>query len=369
MSRDPDEDETGLDARTLRALRDADDLVPTSEAEVERAEAQLSDDLELPPSLQQYRSRGAQPDNVRALPSKRGSWLTHSAAVALGALAAAFALWWLRTPPAPPVTSAGGELVRPSSNAPPARMPIAFGSRCERQCCAGTQCAAASENLRACPSGMRCIGCAPDNAGGGPYRLRLGSMVPTEAGQKLLPLEAPLELCVPSPTTGESRCLPALGDDNGDTWRLLQQVTSIQELLTGLTVELRKRGDRAALASWKHPVSPTTEVLCKGLLIPLSDGTEVLARISAFVEHTHFVELSRAAAVPQLLTTLARFDISGIEPRIYETSRPEAGRFALTFGPLEKADADALRWQILDHGVEATVSHGLDFVGSARPTR
>ena len=266
------------------------------------------------------------------------------------------------------MTSAGGELVRPSSSAPATHVPLTFKSRCERECCAGSQCSSASEGLRACPSGIRCIGCATDNATGGPYRLRLGTMVPSEAGQKVLPLEAPLELCVLS-STGEARCLPALGESNGEGWRLLKTVSPIQELLVGLTVELRKRGETSALASWKHPVSPTPDVLCKGLAIQLSDGTEMLGRVSAFVEQTHFVELSQAATVPQLLKTLARFDISGIEPRIYETSRPADGRFALTFGPLDKPDADALRWQILDHGLEASVSHGLDFMGSPRPAR
>lgn len=368
MSRDPDDDELELDARTVRALREADDLLPLSEAEVERAEAQLSDDLELPEALSRYRAPGARREQPRPPASQRARWLSHSVAAALGALAAGLALSWLRTPPAAPATSAGGELIRSASSTPaPKHVPVSFRSRCERECCAGSQCAAASEALRACPSGIRCIGCATDNATGGPYRLRLGTIVPSEEGQKRLPLSEPLELCVASSTTGVARCLPASGESNGESWRLLQQVTPIQELLTGLSVELRKRGEPQALASWRHVVSPTPDVLCKGLAIQLSEGGEVLARVSAFVEQTHFVELSRAATVPALLQMLARFDISGIEARIYETSRAADGRFALTFGPLEKADADTLRWQMLDHGVEASVSHGLDFVGAPRP--
>jgi hypothetical protein len=37
-------------------------------------------------------------------------------------------------------------------------------------------------------------------------------------------------------------------------------------------------------------------------------------------------------------------------------------------GPLDKTDAEALRWQVLDHGLEGTIGYGLDFVGSPRPT-
>jgi hypothetical protein len=163
-------------------------------------------------------------------------------------------------------------------------------------------------------------------------------------------------------------CLPALGEP-GAEWRQLKALSPLQDLLTGLSVELRKRGDNTALASWKHPVSPTPELMCKGLAIQLSDGTETLGRLSAFVEPAHFVELARAALVPELLQTLRRFDVSGIEPRIYESSQAGAGRFALVLGPVDKPDAEALRWQVLEHGVEARIGYGLDFVGSAHPAQ
>ena len=369
MSRDRHDDEPGLDASTLRALRDADDLIPTSEAEVERAEAALEGDLELPEGLRDYSLPAARaPSNVKKLPQQRSRVLTHSVAVGLGALAAGLALSWLRPEPPPTVSAAGGELVRPSSSAPAGHVPLAFRSRCEQECCAGSACQAAPEALKACPSGARCVGCGTNNVSGGPYRLRLGSVVPSEAGQKVLPPGAPLELCVVA-ANGDAQCLPALGETNGEAWRLLETVSPLQELLMGLHVQLRKRGEAAPLASWKHPVPPTPDVLCKGLAIQLSDETEVLGRVSAFIEQTHFVELSRAAAVPQLLKKLARFDVSGIEPRIFETAQPGDARFALVLGPLDKPDADALRWQVLDHGLDANVSHGLDFVGTARPAR
>lgn len=357
-------DPHALDDATLRALRENDDLLPTTEAEVERAERSLPD-LELPSSLQQYRPRAAAPSNVRALPSKSGYVL----AAVIGALAAAAALLlWYQRPTAVPVTSAGGELVRPSASAKPGPVPLVFQSKCERECCAGSDCKNAPPALSACPSGIRCATCATDNVSGGPYRLRLGTVIASEAGQKLLPLSAPLELCV-VPPAGEAQCMPAMAEESGASWRLLKSVTPLQDLLLGLDVQLRKRGELVPIASWKHAVSPTADVMCKGLAITLGDGTDTLGRLSAFIEPTHFVELSRASSVPELLQTARRFDVTGAVPRIHESSQTGSNRFTLVLGPFDKPDAEALRWQVLDHGLEANIGHGLDYIGAPRPLR
>jgi hypothetical protein len=375
MSR-PD-DETPLDAATLRALRDAGELIPTNEAEVEQAERTLPE-LELPASLRRYEPREPHASSrVRHLASRRTARAaSHLAVAALAALAAGLAVYWSRPTPVLPATSAGGELVASAKNTHTPRVPLVFQSRCERECCAGSECRAASESLRSCPSGARCIACGADYVTGGPYRLRIGTAVPSAAGQTLLPLDAPLELCVSAPTS-PAQCVPAVIDAGNEPWRLLKQVSTVQDLLSGLTVELRKRGESAPLATWKQAVSPTPDVMCKGLAIQLSEAqrgehspekAEVLARVSAFVEQAHFVELSRSATVPQLLAAQARFDVSGIQPHVYETSSQAGARFALVLGPVDKSEADALRWQALDHGVEAQISHGLDFLGKPRPT-
>jgi hypothetical protein len=343
MSRTTDDD-TPLDVATLRALGERDGFLPTTETEVGRAEATLPDDLELPEGLRSYRPRG-ETGKVVPLERKRRPLLTHSLAVAAGGLAAAAAFALLTPPPAPTVTSAGGELVRPSASAKSLRVPLVYESRCARECCAGADCKTASENMRACPSGVRCAGCAPDNVGGGPYRLRVGSVILTDVGRSLTSSEGPLDVCVRA-SASDTPCLPATGEPGGETWRSLKVVSPLQDLLTGLSVELRRHGDAVALAGWRRPVSPTADVLCKGLAVQLGNEKETWARLSIFVEPTHFVELSRAAAVPDLLGRLNRFDVSGIEPRIF-----------------------ALRWQLLDHGVDTRVGHGLDFVGAARPTR
>ena len=364
MSRHDDDDQSRLDDGTWRALKAGDDLLPTTEAEVERAEAALPE-LELPAGLRRYRPRESTTNNVAAL-TRKPRVAGYALAAALGGLAAASALAWLRPAAVTPVTSAGGELVRPSARAATPAVPLVFHSRCERECCAGSACKSAPAALASCPSGISCVACVPDNVNGGPYRLRLGSMIPSEAGQKVLPLEAPLELCVVG-STRESVCLPALGEPGGEAWRQLKAVSPLQDLLTGLTIELRKRGETTTLASWKHAVSPTPELMCKGLAVALSDGTETLGRLSVFIEPTHFVELGRAAAVPELLKLLRRFDVSGLQPRLHETSQAGDKRFVLLLGPLDKSDAEALRWQVLDHGVEANISLGLDFIGSSRP--
>jgi len=357
-------DDRVLDDATLRALRENDELLPTTEAEVARAERSLPD-VELPSRLQQYRPRTAHPDSARRLPSKGGYVL---AAVA-GALAAAAALLlWFQRPSPIPVTSAGGELVRPSASGKPGPVPLVFQSKCEQECCAGSDCKRATPALNACPSGIRCATCAADNVSGGPYRLRLGTVITSEAGQKLLPRSTPLELCV-VPAAGEAQCVPALAEENGASWRLLKAVTPLQDLLLGLDVQLRQRGEPTPLASWKHAVSPTADVMCKGLAVTLSNGTDTLGRLSAFIEPTHFVELSRASTVPELLQAARRFDVSGATPRIHESSQSGGNRFALVLGPFDKPDAEALRWQVLDHGLDANISQGLDYIGTPRPLR
>jgi hypothetical protein len=375
MSRSSDRD-APLDEATLRALRAAGDLLPTSVAEVESAEAGLPE-LELPPGLQSYRGRPRSIDNARQLrepPRRSRQVLAYGIAAVAGAAAAAAALSFGRPLPPAPATSAGGELVKHSANKAPPPVPLSLEQHCGHDCCAGAACEAATDALRSCPSGIRCASCAADNVGGGPYRLRIGAVILNEAGQAQFPRSAALDLCV-VPNAGEAQCLPALPESGSEGWRLLKVVTPLQDLLTGLTIELRKHGEPAVLASWRHIVSPSADILCKGLAIQLAgrSGTasgatnETLGRLSVFVEPTHFVELSRAARVPELLERLHGFEIRGISPRIYETARPGDERFALVLGPLDKRDADALRWQVLDHGLDAELAQGLDYLGSPRP--
>src|SRR5689334_4021439 len=103
MSRKSDRD-APLDEATLRALRAAGDLLPTSEAEVESAEASLPE-LELPPGLQRYRPRSPASSNVQRLPERPQRLrrvLGYGVVAAAGAAAAVVALSVGHpTPPAP----------------------------------------------------------------------------------------------------------------------------------------------------------------------------------------------------------------------------------------------------------------------------
>ncbi len=136
-------------------------------------------------------------------------------------------------------------------------------------------------------------------------------------------------------------CLPALSTGTTDeTWRLLGRISSAQDLLSGLRIEVRRQGEPAAPASWTHPVVASPEVLCKGLAVQLRAGTEIAGRLSAFIEQTHFVELAREPTLPELTTRRSEFDFQGIEPRVYETSQT-GRRFALVLGPLDRERAQA----------------------------
>jgi hypothetical protein len=240
---------------------------------------------------------------------------------------------------------------------------------CSEQCCGGADCSKAPSELSQCPSGQTCLDCNPKTSDG-PYRLRLGSMILAPGAERLLEPDRapPLELCVVAPGA-PAACLPALSTGTTDeTWRLLGRISSAQDLLSGLRIEVRRQGEPATLASWTHPVVASPEVLCKGLAVQLRAGTEIAGRLSAFVEQTHFVELAREPTLPELTTRRAEFDFRGIEPRVYETSQP-GRRFALVLGPLDRERAQALRWSVLESGREASVSYGLDLVGTPQPTR
>jgi hypothetical protein len=365
-----DRDDDALEREVVRALRERGELIPTTDDEVRAAERELEgDEIELPESLQSYRGRR------RAAPDvKRRPWLGYATAGLIGAAAATFLLLVTRPEPPHDLTGAGRDLVRPSASTsasarvPPAPVPVVAQS-CSAQCCGGADCKRAPSELAQCPSGQACLEC-DTNASEGPYRLRLGAMILAPGAERLLEPDRapPLELCVVAPGAPPA-CLPALSTGTSDeTWRLLGRINSAQDLLSGLRIEVRRQGEPAALAFWTHPVVASPEVRCKGLAVQLRAGSEIVGRLSVFVEQTHFVELARAPTLPELVTRRAEFSFEGIEPRVYETSEP-GRRFALVLGPLDRERAQALRWSVLERGKEASVSYGLDFVGTPQPSR
>jgi hypothetical protein len=375
--RDREADDDALEGDIVRALAERGELIPTTEAEVLAAEQAGVADLELPERLRRYdragraealaRASERAPVHLRPLPVPRRA-LGYAVSTALGALAAGLALTWLRKAPPPVVTSAGSELAPSSSHAPHAKPLVTLSDACEKECCGGSACGNAPAALKACPSGQRCISCNSAEQPQGPYRLRFGTMILSEAGEAVLEPKqgVPLDLCVSMAGT-DIACLPALSDDTADdSWRLLDRVSSTQDLLSGLTVEVRRHGTTDALASWKHPVATTPDVFCKGLLIQPTNDEKIVGRLSVFVEQTHFVELERAASVASLLAFQQRFEFRGVTPSIRETAQPDSEHFALVLGPLSKAQAESVRWSLLDGGSPAKTSYGLDFVGQPR---
>ncbi len=381
MSKDPERtpDEDALDD-IVRALAQRGELIPTTEAEVLAAEHAGEDELELPASLREYRPREAAERHAPPRGSARANLpaprriatrvLSHSVAVAVGALAAGVVLTLQHKPALPVVTSAGSELVPNTPRATQKKPLVELSTACDKGCCAGSACENATAAAKACPSGQRCISCGSAEQPQGPYRLRFGTMILSEAGAALLaPNEgSPLDLCI-SAAGSDLGCIPALSDGSADdSWRPLDHVSTTQDLLVGLNVEVRRHGGTSALASWKHPVSTTPEVFCKGLLIQPMQAEKVVGRLSVFVEQTHFVELARAADVRTLLDLEQRVEFRGVAPSVRETAQSEAAHFALTLGPLGKAQAETVRWALLDAGLGATSSYGLDYVGAARKT-
>jgi hypothetical protein len=363
-----DRDDDALERDIVRALRDRGDLIPTTDEEVRAAERELEgDELELPDSLRSYRGR-------RATPSvKRRPWLGYATAGLVGAAAATFLLLLMGPERQQDLTGAGRDLVRPSASmsssarVPPQPVPL-IAKPCSAECCGGAECSKAPAAFAQCPSGVRCIECNTSTSDG-PYRLRLGSMILASGAEKVLePDRMPaLELCVVAPGA-PAACLPALSTGTTDeTWRLLGRISSAQDLLSGLRIEVRRQGETDALASWSHPVVASPEVMCKGLAIQLRAGNEIVGRVSAFVEQTHFVELAREGTLPALAARRSEFAFQGVEPRVYETTQP-GKRFALVLGPLDRERAQALRWSVLENGREASVSFGLDFVGAPQPS-
>ena len=139
MSPKPD-DESPLDESTLRALRAAGDLLPTSEAEVEQAEATLPE-VGLPASLQRYRSAEKPGSNVAPLAVK-SRFPAYAMAAAAGALAAWRAAWTMtaRAASAPPafavhrlVVTACATVRKPTWTAAVPAHPVTPGS-----CASGT---------------------------------------------------------------------------------------------------------------------------------------------------------------------------------------------------------------------------------------
>ena len=370
------------------ALGDAGELLPTTEAEVERAEAAGVEEVELPESLQELpprsttRDPGGTDEARTASPSARvveladararrgGSWLSHGVAAALGAAAATAVLFaTTRTErPAGGVPSAEPVTPRADAAAEPWKLALGAIDSCPSDCCAGSVCTKAEGELAKCSSRHTCVACSIDELAKGSYRVRLGALALTDAGRAAMKAAGSFDLCVrvgSSPMT----CTPAHTSSNaGDPWAVLPLLASVQDAVAGFELEVRARGTQRALGAWKSPVRLNATVLCRGLSAkPKSPKDESLGVVSVFFDDTHYVELERAERASSLAALRPRIDVTGAPLTIFETSRPGAQRFALVLGPFTKTVAENVRWKVLDQGRPARIVVGDDHVGDGRP--
>lgn len=371
-----------LEELVVRALADAGELIPTTEAEVARAEAAGVESVEpLPASLREFRAERAGLARVVALGSARRAtprhvtWLGHGVAAVLGA-AAALGLVWLH--------SARHHQARLGAGQDPRREPIdtnavassattqftvKLGDACAPQCCAGIDCKTPTDKPKECASHRRCVRCMESDASGERYRLRTGRIAPTQALLRLLE-GAPdkvLEACfrVNAVSSGGFSCTPAQArGDSDEAWALLPIVASGADLLSGLVVQLRWRGEAIALGEWTSPIQSNTAVLCSGLAIkPKQPDGELLGTLSVFLDDTYYVEIGRGRDTAGLTKLIRGYQFEGVVPKLFETEGSGDNRFAATLGPLSRAAAEQGRWQLLQHGAEAKVVVGVDYRG------
>jgi hypothetical protein len=375
-----------LDALVADAFALRGEIVPTTAAEVRAAEeGGVEFEGELPPALAALgeashasplpppsRAIASMDDRRRARERRLAPFWTHAGSFALGVAAAACALLFLRAPGReaahrePDAGPAGTAAA--SSAATPARVVIPAVSSCREACCAGSSCAAAQGELKACASGRTCVGCGEVAEAGAVYRVRIGSVSPTRAleGKEL----SALDLCV---RVGGSpwSCEPAHADPaTRPQGRTLPTLASAPDIAAGIEIELRPRGEKLALGRWRDSVRLGRAALCRGVgALIANEKQEHLGSLSLFLDDAHYVELGRAADVEALRERRASIEFGDVIPEIVETTRAAGERYALTIGPLDKATAERLRWELLERSRAARVVLGEDYAGAGKPLR
>ncbi|MBI3203269.1 MAG: hypothetical protein HYZ29_17145 [Myxococcales bacterium] len=381
MTRKKD-DETLVEELLPQAFAQKGEVIPTSEAEVRRAEDEgVEFEGELPDSLkalrapEQEQAPRAQAPEVVSLAAerrRRNPWLTHALAAGIGAAAAAALLWGRRDRPEP-----GGQLptsepapVRTDAAPPPEVLTLPAVVACGKSCCAGARCGAAKSELSTCSSGRTCIACSNEELGVSRYRLRLSSFAPTEAGAKAVAAAGPggLELCV-RVGSSERACVAAhASTDEAEQWTVLPLVASAQDFVAGFVLEVRpKAASNLLVGEWRSPVQINPTLLCKGLsLRPKNGKGDELGVVSAFLDDAHFVELRRDASAQALVDHRRRFVVADVPAKLFESRSSGDRRFVLALGPVDKPTAERLRWTVLERGEDAKLSVGEDFTGEPK---
>ncbi len=413
---DTDREEQELEALLPRAL--SGELIPTTEAEVARAEAEgVEFDGELPGSLQAFQpdsTRGAVeagdvteaagdsedeaseeddaddsdddegslgPDSradvvplSRARRRQVSPWLTHVAAAALGAAAVAtLVIGRGEKPTAPAGSSSHAPEPPPVADAAPDApqvVQVPPPPACGKGCCAGKECKTATAELAECASGRRCIPCTLKDRGTTRYRVKMGALAPLNAGRAVLDRAPPgaVDVCARAGGSPEV-CVPAHASSSADApWSSLPLVISAQDLLAALTIRVRLRGVKEPVAEWQSPVPVSPTVLCRGLSVkPKNKKDEAFGTVSLFLDDAHFVEAARGGQVAALSQIAGRVRAEHLKAKIFQTRRGGDQRFALVYGPMSQSEAEKLRWVLLEGGLSARVTLGDDHEGDPKP--
>ncbi len=415
---DTDREEQELEALLPQAM--SGELIPTSVADVARAEAEgVEFDGELPESLRAFEpdsasdaveagdiaeaegdsdpeasegeelddsddeedERALGPDSradvvplARARRRQVSPWLTHVAAAALGAAAVATLVIGRGEKPAAPAGSSSHAPEPPpvADAAPdaPQLVQVPPPAACGMGCCAGKECKTASPELADCASGRRCIPCTLKDRGTTRYRVKMGALAPLNAGRTVLDRAGPgaVDVCARAGGSPEV-CVPAHASSSADApWSSLPLVVSAQDLLAALTIRVRVRGVKAPIAEWQSPVPVSPTVLCRGLSVkPKNKKDEAFGAVSLFLDDAHFVEAARSAQVAALSQVADRIRAEHLKSKIFQTRRGGDQRFALVYGPMPQGDAEKLRWVLLEGGLKARVTLGDDHEGDPKP--
>ena len=331
------------------------ELIPTSEAEVERAEQELAAEI---------RAAGATGPGRRHSKGDERRWPSLLAAAAAGALVATTAHHWRSDRmPGPSIAGEPSRSQPVSASTGPHKVQLNENPSSCAECCAGSQCSRAHGELALCPSGRQCVGCSGPALTENSFRVRLGNLVLTPLGAKRRDDAhwAPLELCARAGSSEES-CVPA--EPEGEPWSKLPLVVSGPELLAGFELRARQKSSTDYLAKWSTPIAVNTEVLCRGIVAkPQLGPGEVLGTASVFLDETHYVESGRAPEVASLRSVPERYALGTLPAAVYETNAAKEGHFAFALGPFDKTTAEQLRARLLGAGGDAKVTLGSDFVG------
>ncbi len=368
-------DDRELIDQLAMALTEGGELLPTDEAEVERAEQQGVEEIELPAALSEPPTPKSAADpkvadlneHRRRRQAGRG-WLTHSLAVTLGAAAAVLLmLQWAKhsSPRVNPTSEPAGA----TSSPPPEQSKVELALSCEGTCCAGAKCKTPRPTLEKCPSGRRCIRCDPGRLVDSRYRLRIGALHPAEVGNEALKRfpQGKLQVCVRAGASSEV-CVPAhVSERTGGRWTTLPVVASGEDLAAKVTVRLHWKGvkePQATPAHWTMPVALTATSLCRGYSVRFQNADkEVFGVMSLFMDDAHYVELLRAPEPAPLRAYYKRLKLSGLTVAMQKTSKKAGAQFVLTAGPFDRSTAEKLRWQLLEQKQTASVTVGADFIG------